>query len=637
MEKRMDVIWKGRSLVEKITVVIGVFATIFHLYFAIAGTAEPLWYRATHLSFLLPIAFLIYPSRNSKWFFVDVILFLLSFLSLYYLWGYEYARILDRYVRMDPVYTMDVVMGLLFIFLLIEATRRVLGWPLTILSALAVGYLFVGHLLPGNLQTQSFSVERIVEQMYMTSNGVFGIALSASASFIFLFILFGALLQQSGTGQTLIDLVKGLVGHKKGGPAKIAVLSSASMGTLSGSPTANVATTGTLTIPMMQKNGYGKNYSAAVEASASTGGQIMPPVMGSVAFVLAEFVGIPYLEVVKAALLPAFLYFLAILIMVHLQAQKKNIGGIEKSLLPNVVQTFKLNWHQLVPIAVLVYFLMAGYTAYYAAAFSIFSIPVISWVRKHTRMTIKHLIKAMEEGTKAAILVAIATAAAGLIIGSVNMSGLAVKVTGVITSLSATSIILSLLLTMIATIILGMGIPTTAAYITSTAITVPPLVMLGIDVFSAHMFVLYFACLSSITPPVAIASYAAAGINGASALKTAFLSCRIGIVAFIVPYIFVFSNALFLQGSFVEIGYAVVTGIIGVTILAAGFEGYLLRELKLPIRIACIGLGIMALTPHIAVSTIAVLVTLFLIVQQYVSKQSGTTATNQGVFIKRRV
>ncbi|WP_249869068.1 TRAP transporter permease [Oceanobacillus saliphilus] len=570
---------------SKIVFLIALAASIFHVLLIFTGVLESFKMRAIHLGFLLPLTFLLYPARKKssrkRISIVDFAFFASSLISVLYLSVIEYDRFISRIAYIDQLSTLDIIVGVVLIASILEATRRVVGTALVIITCIALLYGLFGENLPGILAHAGFSFSRTIDHLVFTSQGIFGIPLGASATFIFLFVLFGEFLLRSGAGKFFIDLAFSLTGTSKGGPAKMAVLSSALMGTVSGSAVGNVASTGVYTIPLMRKVGYTRPFAGAVEAAASTGGQIMPPIMGAAAFIIAEFIGMPYINLALAALIPAILFYLGVLSMVHFQAGKMNLKGLPKEDLPDWKEVLFKRGHLAIPLAVIVVVLVYGYTPYVAAGLGLFSVLVVSFLSASTRMSVKDIVKAMSNGAQASIVIAVTCACAGIIVGIASQTGLGARFASIVISFSQDNLYIALPLVMIAAIILGMGIPTTAAYIMVAAIAVPALVQLDVLPLAAHLFALYFAVVSNITPPVAIAAYTAAGIAGARPMLTGVLAAKLGSAAFIVPYIFVFHNELLLVGEPVAIIVNIFTATLGIIALASVLIGYLFRDLKL--------------------------------------------------------
>lgn len=467
---------------------------------------------------------------------------------------------------------------------------------------------------------------RLIEHMYLGSEGIFGIALGVSATYVFLFILFGAFLNGTGMSQFFTNAAMSIAGHRAGGPAKVSILTSGALGMINGSAVANVATTGVFTIPLMASVGYQKRFAAGVEAVASTGGQFMPPIMGTAAFIMAEFLGIPYIQVVVAAVIPAILYYVALWIMVHFEAVRRGLKGLPKDELPAFKKIFKERGHLLLPVVLLLWMLIEGFTPVYAAFFSIIGTYLISFVRKSTRMDLKTLFKSLENGAKAAIPIAMATAVVGFIIGVVSLTGIGLQLANLILILSNDVLIFTLFFTMITCIILGMGLPTAACYIVAATVAAPALTELGVEPLTAHMFVLYFACLSAITPPVALAAYAGAGISGSNPSKVGWTAVGLGITGFIIPFMFVYSPSLLLQhDQYSTVAYNFVTAVIGVMALGTAVIGYLLLKTNLLERILLLASALLMIKGGLETDLIgACLLVIVFLFQLYRKKRLNT-------------
>ena len=474
----------------------------------------------------------------------------------------------------------DLLAGGIVILLVLEAARRV-ALPLAIVAGGFLLYGYFGDYMPGLISHKGYSTKSIVDYMIFSTEGVYGLPLAVSATIIALFIIFGAFLEASGGGQFFVNLAYAIAGKSKSGPGLSAVIASSLMGTISGSAVANVSTTGTFTIPLMKKVGYKPHFAGAVEAVASTGGQIMPPIMGAGAFIMAEVLGIPYLTVALAAIIPAVLFYMSIAWMVHLEAEKTGLKGLPADQLPNLKETFKNGFHFLLPLIVLVVAMMGlGTTPTNAALWAIIAVVLVSFRTKESAMGPKKIILAMENGAKGVVDVAVACAAAGLVIGIFTLSGLGLKLSNLVIAASQGNLLVALFLTMIICIILGMGVPTAAAYIITAALVAPALVDMGVVPIAAHMFIFYFAILSAITPPVALAAFAGAGIAGANQMKTGFTASRLGIVAYIVPYMMVYGPGIVLEGSVISIIHTSITAFIGVILLGPGVQGWMFIKLN---------------------------------------------------------
>lgn len=551
---------------------------LFHLYTGAFGALHSMLQRAIHLLFVFILTFLLYPAvkgkERSKLSIYDVLLIVLSFAAIgYLLYNFEHIAYV-RFPFVTDVLPMETVFGVILILLVLEAARRVVGFFLTAVGAVFILYVFIGQYLPGLLYHPPLTLSQLVDSEYLGTAGIFGIPLGISATYIVLFIIFGTFMLQTGFGEFLTDLATGLTGRTRGGPAKVAVFSSALFGTISGSASANVAITGSFTIPMMKKIGFKPHFAGAVEAAASTGGQIMPPVMGAAAFIMVQFTGIPYVEIMKHAIIPAVLYFAGAFFMVDLEAAKSGIRGLREEEIPPWKRKILIYGHMILPIIVLLYLLVMGRTLFFSVTWSIGAIFVVSFLRKATRFNLQKLINALWQGARGTIIVAIACAIAGLIIGTLQITGLGGRIILMMVEISGGYIIIGLLLAMLAALILGMGMPTSGAYVLMAALVTPALERIGIPTLQAHMFVFYFACLSLVTPPVATASYVAAGIAGSSMTKTGWASMKVAAAAYIVPFMFVFAPALLFIGSAGEIIQATITALIGVYALAVGLQGW---------------------------------------------------------------
>ena len=604
---------KNKSLVWIISILAILFSA-FHLYTTF-NPLPTLQQRAVHLLFGMALVYLIYPTfkkqNRSKIPFYDWILFALSIVSCGYLFV-EYNDIMTT--RGGIANTTDIAMGILTVLLVLETARRVTGVILPILALIFLSYPFFSHAewLPRMLMTRQFDLGDIFGQLFLKTEGLFSTAIGASVQFIFLFILFGAFLSKSGMGQFFNDLALALAGHKQGGPAKVAVISSAFMGSINGSAVANVVGTGAFTIPLMKKIGYEKNFAGAVEASASIGGQILPPVMGASAFIMAETTGISYGTIALAAILPALLYFMGVIMQVHFRAGRSNLSGIPKPDLPKVKEVMKEGGHLILPLVGLVVLLGSGVPVAYAAFYTIVLTVVVAALRKSTRMSIKDIIFALEDGARQSLSTIIACGVVGIVIGVVNLTSFGSTLTSAIMEIGAGSLFLTLFLTMIASIILGMGLPSIPAYIITATMAAPALAEFGIPILVAHMFVFYFGIFANITPPVALASFAGAGLSGGSPMKTGFISLRLALAGFIVPYIFVYAPALLLidptglplnavdmpMAAPLDIAVVAFTSIVGVIGLGAAIEGYFSTHLNMITRIVLTIGSLMMLIPE---------------------------------------
>jgi len=610
------------GLLAKIIAGIAMAMSVYHLYTGAFGSPEALLHRSIHLLFALTLTFLVYPFskiRPRRW--LDFIMIGLSFASILYLfWNYDYF--ITRYPYVHPLSKADLILGIILVVLLLEAARRCIGLAMPFTAIFFIIYAYAGPYLPGILRHAGANTEAIVDQLYMTTEGIFGIPLGVSATYVILFVIFGTFLEKSGGGQFFMDLAMATTGKTRGGPGKIAVVSSSLFGTISGSAVANVMVTGQFTIPMMKRTGFQPHFAGAVEATASTGGQIMPPVMGAAAFVMAEFTDTPYLTVCKHALIPALLYYVSLFMAIHFEAIRTNLKGMAEDA-PRLAAVLLGKGHLLLPVAVIVYMMFAGYTPMYACIFSILSVVILANLRRASRMGIMKILHSLEEGAKGTLSVAVACACAGIVIGVINLTGLGLKFTSFVLFLAGDSLAPALLFTMVAGIILGMGLPTTAAYIVMASLLVPALMKLGIPTIAAHMFAFYYAIISCITPPVALAVYAGAGLAGSNMWKTGFTAVRIGAPGFIIPFMFAYSPSLLFIGSPTMVLGSVITAVVGVVMLAGGMIGWFLRETNIMERIMLLAGSIALIKPGIYTDALGLALLILVIVSQKLRKKKS--------------
>lgn len=569
---------------DLVVAVLGVAMSLYHVYARLTPAApDSLALRIITLAFSLVLAFLLYPARKAgspdriPW--TDLAWAALSLVCLGYLFvRYEYITL--RFPTADPLSAMDMAVAGLAVILVLDATRRTIGLALPIVALAFILYAIAGPWMPGALHHRGLSLEILLDQTFFTSEGIFGIPLGVAGSYVILFIIFGAFLEKSGAGQFFMNFANALAGGARGGPGKVAVVSSSLFGTISGSAVANVMVDGWLTIPMMKRTGFKPEAAAAIEAVASTGGQIMPPIMGAAAFVMAEFLGVSYGSIMLAAVIPALFYYGALFAAIHFNAIRSGLRGIPREELPVLGHIMWRQGHLFIPLLVIFVLLLQGFTATYAAIISSVSVIVLSWVRPESRITWRRAVDALRDGAEQTVPVAMATAAAGVVIGIILQTGLAIRFTSFLVGVSGTSLLLALVITMVAAIVLGMGMPTTPAYIMLAALLIPALIKLGVSPMAAHMFGFYFACLSAVTPPVALAVYAAASIGKSSLWGSGLQAVKFAAAGFIVPFFFVYNPALLFSGSWIDISRAVVSGTIGVIALAAGLEGYFIRATR---------------------------------------------------------
>lgn len=592
----------------KLIGVIAASMAIFHLVVPLTGPPEELIFRSIHLAFALTLIFLMVPARKAlrtRWrLLADGIPLIVALAAIaHLLLNYEYF--VTRFQYVDELSKFDLWLGAALILLVLEGTRRVIGLALPITASVFLIYALAGPWLPFGLDHGGFTIEEIVEELYMTTNGIFGIPTNVSAKYVVLFVLFGTFLERVGTGELFMKSALALTGHTAGGPAKVACVTSGLFGTVSGSAVSNVMTTGALTIPLMKRIGYRPAFAGAVEAVASTGGQIMPPIMGAAAFVMAEFLEVSFLTVASYALIPAVLFYVAVFMAVHFEAKRTGMRGLPRADLPKLGPVVRERGHLFIPLLVIVGVLFMGKSAPMAALCGVASIIPIALARATTRgnITIPMIIDGLIAGARNALAVAAACACAGIVIGVISKTGLGLDFTTLVVDAAADMLWPALLLTMVAGIILGMGLPTTPAYIMQVALLVPALARLDVLTPAAHMFVFYFAILSSITPPVAMAVFAANSISGARLFGSSLAAVKLGLTGYLVPYLFVFSPALLMIGETGDIILAVGASLIGVTCLAGSLHGYFFGPAQWWQRLVLFAAAIALLLPDV-VSTL---------------------------------
>ena len=592
----------------KIVAAICICFSLFQIYTGIFGTLDAMIQRCIHLSFGICLVFLLCPTKKSwvkggRFHPIDILFTVLAIIPpIYILVNYQ-----QLILRAGTVTPTDAVVGLLGMVMVLEAARRIVGLPIVIVVLCFLAYGFLGPYMPGPLAHRGLTINQMVGHLFFTTEGVFGIPLGVSSTFIFLFILFGAYLEKTGLGKFFIDIANALAGWASGGPAKVAVISSALQGTISGSSVANVVGSGSFTIPMMKKLGYHKNFAGAVEAAASTGGQLMPPIMGAAAFLMAEFVGIPYMEVVKAAIVPAILYFLGVFLGVHFEAKKNHLEGTPRSQLEPWGRIMKEEGHLAIPLIAIIALLASGYTPMKAALAGIFISIATAMLRASTRMSFYDIVDGLVKGARGALGVIIACASAGMIIGIVTKTGVGLKLASALVTVAAGNFMLLLLCTMLTSLILGMGVPTTANYVITSTIAAPALIQLGVPILAAHMFVFYFGIIADITPPVALAAYAGSAISGGDPLKTGVNASKLGIAAFIIPYVFVLSPQLLgIGATFGSVLFTTCTAIIGMTGISGAMIGQFYCRANILERLLLVAGGLCLIDPHTLTDIIGV-------------------------------
>lgn len=569
--------------------ILAVGLSLYTLYAVAYPVFSAHQHRAIFVSAIMALAFLLYPpvaglSRDKlPWY--DAVLAVLSFVPGLYI-VYFFPQIVLR--GTSTFNNVDLAMAVLTIVLMLEATRRLMGLALPLLGIGFLLYGYLGRVIPIDIFAhRGYALDDLAAFMYMGIDGIYAVPTRVAATYIILFIIFGAIMAKSGLGQFFNDIAMAIAGRSKGGPAKVAVISSGFMGSINGSALANVVSTGALTIPLMKRVGYRATFAGAVEASASVGGQILPPIMGAAAFIMAETLGISYTIVILAGILPALLYYLAVITQVHLRADRINLTGMSEEEIPKTTEVLKERGHLMFPLLFLIYMLFfANVSVTFAAFWTILVTLVVAQIRKTTRMSIRETIQALEDGARMTISVGLACAAVGLIVGIAALTGFGLKLASGIIAIGGASLFLSLVFTMFASIVLGIGLPSIPAYIITVTVAAPALVQLGLEPLTAHMFVFYFGIFANLTPPVALAAFAAAGLSGANPMSTGFQSLRLAVAGFIVPYMFVYSDTLLLNNadSWTQAIPVASTAIVGVLMLAVAIEGYVFAAVPWVLR-----------------------------------------------------
>lgn len=617
-------------------IVISVIFCLFQLYSILSGKITAQVVRATHLAFVILLAYLLFPMKKDMpkdklpWY--DVIFAIIGAGS----WSYITINF-ETIVRRAGIYTTtDIIIGIIGILLVFEACRRIVGLPILVISIIFIIYALFGAYAPGFLNHRGYSLQRLVSHLFYNTEGIMGTPIGASATFIFLFIFFGALLDKTGIGQFFIDICNAIAGGFDGGPAKVAVLTSAMFGTVSGSSVSNTVGTGSFTIPMMKSLGYRPEFAGAVEASASTGGQLMPPIMGAASFLMAESLGIPYMEVAKAAIIPAILYFTGIFIMVHLEAKKTGLKGLSRDSLPKIGELLMKKGYLVIPLATIIYFFVLGKTAIYAGLMGIIAAGLVAIVNSIVDIIMKRkvsfgfndLIDVFVNATRNIISVAVACAMAGVIIGVITLTGLGLKIGTGLISISGGIPLLLLFLTMISSIILGMGVPTTANYLITSTIAASAIIGLGYEPLAAHMFVFYFGIIADVTPPVALAAMAGAAIAKSDPLKTGIEATKLSIGAFIIPYMFIFNpDILMINTTIADVIPILITSLIGMFGVSAGLEGYVFRKCKPYERILFIVAGLLSIYPEFYSDIIGIAIIAILVIVQIATRNKNKMNT----------
>ncbi|WP_134683565.1 TRAP transporter permease [Brevibacillus migulae] len=604
--------------------VIAIAFALYHLYTAYAGPIVTLKHRSLHVAIILCLIFLLYPgwkkASRKKLAFYDGILALLSVGTA----GYIFLFYMEIVNRGGIPSALDVLFATITCLLVLEASRRIAGWELTVMALISIAYAYWGAYLPGDFAHRGYTLSDIFNYMYVTTEGIFGDAISVSASFIILFIIFGAFLSKSGMGTLFNDLSLALAGSSKGGPAKVGVIASAIHGSINGSAVASVVTTGSFTIPMMKRVGYKAEFAGAVEATAAVGGQILPPVMGAAAFIMAETLGVSYISIATAALIPALMYYFGLLVQVHLRADRDNLQGLQKDEIPRVKDVLLERGHLLLPLIMLVVLLMLGYTPTIVAFYTIVATIVVAAFRKSSRMGFRDILQALENGVRDTLGVAVACAAVGITVGVFSLTGFGLKLANIILMMGQGSLFLTLFFTMVASIILGLGLPSIPCYIITATMAAPALAAFGIDPLVSHLFVFYFGVIANLTPPVALAAFAGAGIAGSDPQRTGWISCKLALAGFIVPFIFVYKPALLIgKAGLLEIVVVTLTTLLAVIALAAATEGFIFSRMNWAARLLLVAAAICLIFNEWLLIVAGMVTMCVILVYQFMKKRSS--------------
>lgn len=561
---------------------------LYHLYAAQFGAPEVMKFRSTHVAMFTSLTFLLYSYRRNiskdriAWY--DWIFAIMAWVPVAYIF-FDYERVVTRYPFVEPLELLDWIISIIAIILTVEACRRSIGWALPIIFIGFTFHALFGPLFPGVLKQASISPMRILDHLFMTTAGLYGSVTGISATYVFMFVLLGAILEEAKGGELFMNVAAGAMGGKQGGPAKAAVVASGMFGTISGAAVANVYATGSFTIPLMIKTGFKRTFAGAVEAVASSSGQLVPPIMGSAAFLIADFTQTPYSWIATTAIVPAFLYLLGTYLMVHLEAKKENLPAMDKDLVLKARRDIWKGIHLIFSIVILVILLAFQYTVFYSAYIGVISAIILAQIRKYTRMDIKSILDGFEKGAQRVVPIALALFVASMVVGVIELSGLGLRFTSILLKISGGNLLITLLLVMISCIILGMGLPTSAAYLIVAIFSAPALIKLGVPPLAAHFFVFYYAIISAITPPVAVAAYAAATIAQTSMHATGWMAVRLAAAVYIVPFVMIYNPAMILIGSWSMVAQSIITCIIGIIGIAIAVQGYLLNKLGVIERI----------------------------------------------------
>lgn len=618
--------------------IFAILVTLYHLVFASGfWMPETLKHRSLHVSMILILAFAMYPATKKAsrkiiaWY--DYILIALSAAVPLYMW-LDYFNIINRAGKPN---SMDVIIGTLLTLLVLEATRRVCGMALPILGVIFILYSLMGTKqglipvnIPGIFLHRGYTWQKLMSHFFANTEGIYGSSVNVASTYIFLFIAFGEIMNKCGMGKFFNDIANALAGGSKGGPAKVAVVASGLLGMINGAAVAVVVTMGSFTIPLMKKTGYDNEFSGAIVATGSVGGQLMPPVMGAAAFIMAETLGIKYSTLLVSAIIPAVIYYMGILLQIQMRAEKMGMQGTPKDQLPKVGEVMKEYGHLAIPLVFLIYMLFfSGKTVIMAAFYTILFTIVVAQLRPNTRMSLNDIIDAMVASAKSTVSVAIACACVGIIVGVCSITGFALNMASTIIQIGGQSLMFTLMFTMVTCMILGMGLPSIPSYIITSTIAAPALVTLGIPPIAAHMFCFYFAMFANLTPPVALAAFAAAGIAGGSPMKTGWASVKLALAGFILPYMFVYNTELLLLDTPIAKGIQVaITAAIGVFLISVAVEGFLFRKVNAVLRILCFAGAYLLIDSGLITDIIGIAICVgIVLLQKTMAKKHGTIVT----------
>jgi len=609
--------------------VIAILMSVFHIWVNTFGVMPGIYRNAVHMGFVLILIFFLYPFSKEhphKFKALDIILAVLSAAVALYILLFEEELHLER--ASVPI-MRDYVFAVIALVLLLYGTFRSVDWFIPTLSLTFIFYaLFLGTLIPGTFHYRGVALTRLLYRMYLTDEGIFGLVCTVSSTYVVLFILFGAFLLKSGAGDFIIKLAQAIAGHRVGGPAKIAVFASGFMGSVSGSAVANTVATGSFTIPLMKKVGYRPHFAGAVEAAASTGGQLMPPIMGAGAFIMAQWTGISYIKIIAVATIPAVMYFASVAFFVHIEALKFGILPMPKETLPRIGHVLKEGIHFTIPVIILVVLLVRGFTPTYAACIGIGGIVAVSWLRKETRMGIRDVLDALYIGARNTLSTAAILICTGIIIGVVAITGVAITFSGVVLELSGGILFWAIILVMLASLILGMGLPVTASYIMLAVLAGPALTQMGVSLLAAHMIIFWYSQDANVTPPVCLAAFSAAGVAGSKPMRTGFSSWKLAKGLYIIPFLFAYTPLLF-EGPVIQVIITAVTALIGLFGFTVCWEGFLLRTLNIGERAIVLLATVLLFWPdHLhKIGGFIIMLVLYLLQKASVKKQISSPPT----------